>query len=148
MVGFCAWGSVVIDETMFPDDEFRAYVLSADVSIDKDQDGTLSDAEISEVTEIDVNYMGISSLKGIEYFKALMALGCSRNQLTELDVSKNTKLVDLHCHTNNISSLNLSNNLALMRLICYSNNLMKLDVSSNTKLVTLDCYNNALPFWT
>ena len=60
MAGFCAWGDVVINENTFPDAVFRAYFLSANVSIDKNQDGILSDAEISKVEEINVNYMGIS----------------------------------------------------------------------------------------
>lgn len=41
-----ARAGVAVDEANFPDEIFRAYVLRADVSIDKNQDGYLSDEEI------------------------------------------------------------------------------------------------------
>ena len=56
-----AFADVTIDETNFPDENFRNYVLSADVNIDKNQDGVLSDEEIAETTEINVRNKNISS---------------------------------------------------------------------------------------
>ena len=144
MAGFCAWGSVVVNETTFPDDVFRTYVLSSNASIDKNQDGVLSDDEIAEVTEIDVSEMGISSLQGIEYFTSLMTLYCGLNQLTELDVSKNTSLMSLECSTNQLTTLDVSKNLYLGMLGCGYNQLTALDVSKNTNLSFLEFTNNKL----
>lgn len=93
-MGVGAFADVDINETNFPDANFRSYVSS---NCDTDSSGTLSDAEIATVTDIDVSYKAISSLKGIEYFTALTRLSCSKNKLTALDLSNNTALTDLVC---------------------------------------------------
>ena len=62
-------------------------------------------------------------------FTALTYLSCWSNELTSLDVSKNTELTYLNCSNNQLTSLDLSNNTALERLECYSNDITSLDVS-------------------
>ena len=69
---------------------------------------------------------------------------CSDNQLTALDVSKNTALTDLYCYYNQLTALDVSKNTALTRLDCYMNQLTALDVSKNTALVTLYCRGNQI----
>ncbi len=73
---------------------------------------------------------------------ALTELNCSINNLTSLDVSKNTKLTLLSCYDNNLTSLDVSKNTALKFLCCDDNNLTSLDVSKNTKLTLLYCNSN------
>ena len=73
----------------------------------------------------------------------LTYLDCEHNSLTSLDVSKNTALIELWCEYNNLSSLDVSKNTALTRLKCIGNELTSLDVSKNTALTNLKCeYNN------
>ena len=80
-------------ELDIPDPKFKAYLLKV---ADMDNDGvlTLQDAkawnESSSEKKFDLSYNFITSLKGIEYFTALKVLNCSKNQLTTLDVSKNS----------------------------------------------------------
>ena len=62
-----AEGDVEINETNFPDDNFRTYVSE---NLD-DGDGTLSAEEIAEVTTISCSSKEISDLTGIAYFTAL-----------------------------------------------------------------------------
>jgi hypothetical protein len=51
---------------------------------------------------------------------------CTNNQLTSLDVTKNTKLIHLHCYKNQLQSLDVSKeNTALIDLSCYSNQINK-----------------------
>ena len=88
----------VINETNFPDEKFRNWVLAQSYG----KDGYLTDDEIASVKEIDVNNKNIVSLKGIEFFTALINLNCYNNQLTTLDVSKNTALRRLDCYNNGI----------------------------------------------
>lgn len=95
-----AQAPVQINSTNFPDENFRAVVAGTD--IDKDADGYLSDKEIAAVTELDVGEKNIASLKGIEFFTALKRLWCYSNQMTSLDVSKNTALTLLSCFNNQI----------------------------------------------
>lgn len=152
-------GEIEINETNFPDAEFRSYISSR---IDSDSSGTLSESEIASTTKITV-YEGVSSLQGIEFFTSLtylstydgyiesvdlskntaltyLCIGC--HKLSSLDVSKNTALEYLYCYENNISDLDLSNNTALIELNCSCNNLTSLDVSNNTKLEYLNCSEN------
>ena len=133
---------IEISEANFPDDNFRAYVSAK--SIDKDEDGYLSPAEIAKVTTISVARKEIKSLKGIEYFTALTSLNCENNQLTELDVSNNTNLGYLICESNQLTELDVSNNTALVSLWCGYNPLVTLDVSKNTALTSLSCHSNGL----
>ena len=45
-------------------------------------------------------------------------LYCTRNQLTALDVSKNTALTNLDCQENQLTALDLSSNNTLSTLKC------------------------------
>ena len=85
--------SVVLNATNFPDANFRSYIsLKTGVAVGR----TISDATLASITEIFANEKGISSLQGIEYFTKLTNLQCYTNQLTSLDVSKNTELTALY----------------------------------------------------
>ena len=135
-----AWADVEINETNFPDEKFRSYLLSQDYGWDE----KLTDSEIAGLRMMSVWSKGIQSLQGIEYFTALLTLDCSDNQLTSLDVSKNTALIKLDCYKNQLTSLDVSGCTALTELYCYENQLTLLDVSNNTALKTLDCSDNQL----
>lgn len=134
-------GGIPIDSTHFPDDNFIAYV---EHDCDKDDDGTLSQDELNGVTELYVAYANIKDLTGIELFPYLEKLDCKNNNLTRLDVSKNTKLTKLYCEFNQLTSLDLSKNTALTELNCQVNQLTSLDLSKNTALTKLDCALNPL----
>ena len=72
-------------------------------------------------------------------------LDCSGNQLTALDVSKNTTaLTSLGCAYNQLTALDVSQNIALTELYCHNNQLKALDVSKNTALTRLDCSGNQI----
>ena len=131
---------VAIDNTNFPDANFRTIVEYYDTN----KDSSLSDTEIAAVEEIACYDKGISNLKGIEYFTALRSLNCGRNQLTSLDVSKNTALTKLYCKKNQLTVLDVSKNTALTYLRCNDNQLTSLDVSKNTALTYLRCNDNQL----
>lgn len=65
------------------------------------------------MTTINVSNKGITSLKGLEYFR----------RITELD-----------CHNNSISSLNLKDYGNLSYLCCYGNKLSSLDISNLSEM--------------
>ena len=131
---------IEINETNFPDENFRNWILSQEYG----QDGVLTDDEIADVTSIALYGMNVQSLQGIEYFTALQKLDCHGNQLTSLDVSKNTALVFLLCEVNQLKSLNVSGCTALQMLSCAGNKLTSLDVSECTALDALLCNGNQL----
>ena len=74
----------------------------------------------------------------------LKVLDCSQNSLTSLDVSKNTNIGTLNCSNNNLSSLSISKNTVLSILKCSDNRIASLDLSKNTGLFELRCSNNKL----
>ena len=146
---YAAEGDVAINETNFPDKNFRDYVSE---NFDTDKNRVLSQSECDNVGKIDIsqsvytedNSKKVKSLKGIEHFKNLDELDCKRNQLKSLDVSKNTVLTKLKCDKNQLTSLDLSKNAELNKLDCGSNNLTNLDLSNNTALTDLNCAENQL----
>jgi len=131
---------VSINETNFPDANFRTVVKEYDA----DNDENLSRVEIEAVKEIKCYHKDIRSLTGIEYFTALQTLKCYSNQLTSLDISGNTALESLDCADNQLTTLDVSRNTALESLDCADNQLTTLDVSRNTALKSLDCAKNQL----
>ena len=150
-----------INSTNFPDAKFRELVKT----FDKNSDGKLSAAEIGAVTEIDCHSKEIANLTGIAYFTKLQDLNATSNnlsavdlskntelkyldigfnQLTKLDVSALTKLESMDVWANKLKTLNVSKNTLLKSLFCDSNELTSLDLSKNTKLHTLSCGRNKL----
>lgn len=83
-----AKADIPIDEAYFPDENFRNLISQ----YYGNDDGVITDEVIAGISLIDVSYQQITSLKGIEFFTALENLYCIGNQLTSLDVSKNTAL--------------------------------------------------------
>ena len=75
---------------------------------------------------------------------ALTKLLCANNQLTELDLSRNTELTMLYCYNNKLTELDVSTKTKLCDLYCYSNQLTSLDVSGCIALETLYCYQNRI----
>ena len=130
--------SVAINETNFPDPNFRAHVKQV---FDTNADGYLSEAE-RNVTEVYITGKNVVSMKGIEYFTSIKRLSCVANRITSLDVSKNTELTGLICSNNELTSLDVSKNTKLEDLWCDRNYLESLDVSKNTALEELWAYEN------
>lgn len=81
--------TVAIDTKKFPNDAFRAFIQK---HFDADGDGLMEARDILATRGIDVSGLGIKDLKGIGFFTELTDLECSDNDLTQLDVSRNTKL--------------------------------------------------------
>ena len=103
-VAYTGSTGVVINETNFPDENFRTYLRSQDYG----KDDFLTTAELQAVTKLNVSEKGISNLKGIEHFTALKKLWCWSNSLTSLSVSKNTKLTVLSISGNKIKGTNMT----------------------------------------
>jgi len=127
-----------------PDANFKAYLVG-NININTNGDKEIQVSEASAFNDtIDCSILNITNLKGIEAFSALTSLSCGGNQLTSLDVSKNTALTSLSCYYNQLTSLDVSKNTALGGLDCDGNQLTSLDVSKNTALTDLRCSYNQL----
>lgn len=134
-------GTVAINEANFPDDNFRKFVKE---NLDTDKNNSLSQSEIQAVTMLVVYELNIHSLKGIEFFPNIWRLDCAENQLTSLDISKNTALDELWCENNQLTSLDVSKNTGLEFISCGGNQISSLDISKNLSLEYLYCDYNEL----
>ena len=143
--------------TYVPDDSFENYlethnsnneiVTLGDINSmgnGIEDDNYVYTENINTVTELYVQWKGISNLTGIEEFTSLQTLQCHGNKLTKLDVSNNVYLTDLSCQKNVLEVLDVSKNINLTRLLCNENKLESLDVSNNVALLNLGCYKNPL----
>lgn len=100
--------------------------------------------KMASVTKLNIAEKRLTDLSALKYFTGLQTLDCSRNLLTELDVSALTKLDSLSCSQNALTKLNVSRQTNLTSLDCTFNSLTTLDVSALTSLTSLDCYRNEL----
>lgn len=130
--------SVAIDEANFPDAIFRAYVAE---NFDTDKNGSLNDMEYVYARQVFVSNKGIATLKGIEFLPYMTLLRCDGNELTELDLSGNSRLGELYCMSNKLTTLDLAGHSSIYTLECQSNNLTTLDLTDLVNLITLYCGN-------
>lgn len=162
---------VDINETNFPDPNFRAWLLAQDYG----SDAVITDYEMSRIGKITARALGITDLTGIQHFSELTELDVSNNpelhavdtwnRISSIDLSGNTKLRKMWLNNNLFSSLDLSpcpdlrtidasENLltsldlshspSLSLLFCTNNQLSSLDLSHNPDLGVLGCYGNFL----
>jgi len=127
-----------------PDDNFEKRLI--DLGYDS---GNLDDyvpiANINTITKLDISGIDIADLTGIEYFEVLSELDCSDNNLTTLNLSKNTALSILLCKFNMITSLDLTQNFVLKELSCSNNDLTNLNVKIGNNYIDItffDAKNN------
>jgi len=136
-----AAGNVEINETNFPDANFRNYVND---NIPHANPAYITQAEAEAINVIDVSNLSITSLTGIEFFTNLQILYATSNQLTTLDFSQNTALMFLDLSNNQLTTLDLSQNTTLTFLNLSNNLIAMIDLSHNTALNDLRVSNNQL----
>ena len=134
-----ARASVVINETNFPDENLR-FVAS---QYDADEDGTLSDDELAEITEI--NAGNIMNLKGAEHFKNLDFLclyyGSDENpSITSINLSLFPKLYRFSLQDcSGVTSLDFSKNPLLTEFeLLRCPNVSSLKLPASVEQVGLD----------
>lgn len=126
VVGDPEVNAIPITDQNFPDQNFRAYIMS-DV-IDTDGDDCLSEDEIAAVTSLDLSGKGIYSLEGIEIFTSLEVLDCHNNNISEIDLSGNPTVKKIYCQQNpQYCKIDISGNSNLSSIL---NNSLR-DLSEN-----------------
>lgn len=109
--------SISIGISNFEDPQFKAYILA---NFDKDGDGSISQSEANEITEIDCSGLGIKSIAEIKNYPNLISLNCSNNSIAELNLMENSLLETLNCSSNQLKILDLRV-VTLKELYCYNN---------------------------
>ena len=131
-------------QTYVPDDIFEAHLEANGLGNGIPNDNYVTTSNISNETYLVLYNMNISDLTGIEDFLSLTNLILHHNQLTNIDLSNNTSLIEFSASFNNLASLDLSNNLDLIELHCSDNQLSSLNLSNNTNLDWVNCGDNQL----
>jgi len=144
IISFCLVSFYSLCQNTFvPDNNFEQALI--DLGLDTPPlDGNVLTSNISGITDLEIPNRNISDLTGIEDFISLTNLDCSDNQLTVLNVSKNTNLIALYCSDNQLINLEVTALRNLVRFWCFSNQLLNLNVSQNPDLISLRCENNFL----
>ena len=116
-----------------PDESLSAVLLDR---FDDDEDGHMSVGELESITTLNLASMGtVANLTGIEYMTNLTQLYCNGNQLTSINVSKNTKLKSLVCASNQLTTLDISKNRELTTL----------NATGNANLTTIYVWDGFVP---
>lgn len=104
-----------------------------------DQDVVISGDVISlRASQIDMSSLEVSKCS------SLVELDCSQNALTNLDLSQAPALTKLVCFANHLTRIIFPAESPLMQLKCTNNRLSTLDLSSLKNLEELTCSNNEL----
>ena len=149
---------VVINETNFPDKEFRNYLCSSKFTEEDNnlaggwhfnEGETISPEYLRKLKTVNINreYNELNKVKdltGIKYFKNLTHLDCGGNKIENLDLSNNKNLKNLSCYENNLKKLDLSNNKDLMNINCRGNIISELILPENNTIEGLYCNQNRL----
>ena len=137
--------------------------------IDANSDGEISISEALNVIGLDLYYLNITDLEGLQYFTNLKVISTyyanfpnfnqpslvnleqlsllnsvGYSSLTSVDVSNNTNLVKLQCSSDLITSLDLSNNTLLQTVDIYCPSLTSVNFSNLVNLKNLS-YLGKLP---
>ena len=138
-------GTTTITKAQFtniPDVNFETALVY--LGYDDVIDGQVLTDHIDTVQFLQLLGYNISDLTGIQDFSDLAVLDVTFNQLTEIDLSQNTELIELYCNGNQLTSLDVSHNLDLAYLWCEWNQLTELDLSENKHLTVLLTKGNLL----
>lgn len=140
---------------VFEDANFKAWLVPR---FDTDGDGEISRLEGRRITSIENNRsVDVASLKGIEYLTNLQRLVWTgyeswdsgnyevfHGQLTTVDLTQNTQLLEVNLCFNQLTSLLLPSEPALTSLTIYQNRFATLDFGHCPNLRYLDCNSNQL----
>jgi len=135
--------SCLANKTYIPDDSFEQALI--DLGYDK---GSLDDYvftdSIKNITNLEISGKKIFDLTGIQDFKALDSLDCSKNFLDSLFLDSLKNLKKLVCYSNYLSQLNVSKNTQLQKLNFGDNLLKNIDIGQDTLLSELYCNDNQI----
>lgn len=114
---------------------------NAGANIDANLDGNryIWDKKTHRLVSVDWSGAGLQGEISFSGLPELEELYCDDNEITNLDISKNSNLNILDCNSNPLTSLDISKNENLIGLNCSKTKLTSLDISENTKMTILYC---------
>lgn len=126
----------------FKDENFYSCVLDA---AGKTAGTVLTDEELLGITELICKNKKVSDITGIEKMSNLVSLNLMENNLSNVDISKNTNLTYVELSGNlDIISIDLTKNTKLKEIYFKNDSLKSIDISKNTSLENLHIGSNEL----
>ena len=127
-----------------PDANFKAYLLG-NSSINTTAGPDIDSAEAASYSGLlNIPYLAITNLTGIEAFVSIDTLFANGNLLTTVDVSSNVELTYLSLSDNQLIGIDVTNNINLYSLDVSNNFLTSIDVSNISGLYHLDFSYNSV----
>ncbi len=135
--------TISIEEVVnIPDEKFKAALVNnSAINTNGDQEISVAEAQAYTRNIFAANF-NITDATGIEYFTKVTELNMENNDLTAIDVSKNTALERLRLFGNQLADIDVSKNTVLTILELVKNKLKAIDVSNNSVLTELYLKNN------
>ena len=134
---------ITINEQNFPDKNLRNYVKKWDYS----GDGRLQPEEASDFRfAFDIRNLGVTNLKGIEYFTGITELNCGDSQIPVIDLRNCTMLEKFTCFQNfALETLLVAGLENLTKIDCTNTLLLKsLDLTGCKALTSIDVSHSKL----
>lgn len=135
----------VNENISFPDPNFKA-ALVANTSINTNRDSDISESEASSFTgTIAAQSQSISSVEGIQYFTNATRIALFNNSISEIDLSKNTKVTQLLLENNSLMSIDISKLTALIDFKAHTNNLTEVNLANgnNSNMTRMQLQSNS-----
>ena len=138
-----------INEMNFPDPVFREYVrkIAGGPALTNEKARQIEVLDVSDdnIKEVLGKRDPITSLRGIKYLKYVKDLNCSGQELTTLDLERNSSVEKLNCSGNQLTKLWLDRTgSSLKYLTCSVNQFTALDLSYNGALESLSVNDNPI----
>lgn len=137
---FCINISLLNAQIINFQDQFFKNALVSNGAVNTNSDNEITIQEAAAYTgALNISFLGISSISGIEYFTQMTELDCSMNGITSLSFSQNINLVKLNCSEQGagVFALDFSNNVNLTNLNCNYNNITSINLNNNLLLDSL-----------
>jgi Leucine-rich repeat (LRR) protein len=131
-----------VELTQIADPAFEQALI--DLGFDNVLDGSIRTSSAEGIVDLVINDKGISSLSGIEDFINLQNLWAQDNELAQVNLAQNTKLIFIFLDGNQLEDLEVVNLAELEKIGVSGNLLTTIDVSNNFNLELLDVSANTL----
>ena len=130
--------------TAILDANFEAYLESINVGNGVIGDNLVLTEAIAVLTTLNVASKNIADLSGLNNFTNLVDLNASDNNLTQIDISKNSLLEIINLDNNALTNVDFSKNFSLKNINVGDNQISNIDVYFLTELESLQCYKNQI----
>jgi len=115
---------------VFNDDNFKR-ILVADTALNTNYDNEITEEEAAAFTgHILAPNEGLTDVSELTYFPNITGISLYGNDLTSIDVSHNTKVVQLLLEDNQLTSVDVSALSVLTDFKCHSNKLVEANVAN------------------